>query len=113
MPQEPDDSQWWLDDQVWLDLFATTFHEDAAKAELAARLFHRLLAQIESGPMGVTRAAICIENALRLTFPFTETYHVCRILFQISLGDSLPTDLDAMERLIEAMKRTKAVLAGC
>jgi hypothetical protein len=49
MPQEPDDSQWWLDDKIWLDLFEPLFLEDAGKADCAAKLFHRLLAEIERG----------------------------------------------------------------
>lgn len=110
MPQELDDSQWWLDDQVWLDLFNPTFHEDSSKADRAARLFHHLLAEIESGPTGATRVAWCLENALRLTFPFTDTYHACRILFEVSLGETFPPNLDTLELLTEAMKRTRAGL---
>lgn len=36
MPEELDDSQWWLDDNVWLDLFNPTFHEDSSKADRTA-----------------------------------------------------------------------------
>jgi len=110
MPQQLDDSQWWLDDKVWLDLFNQTFHEDSSKAYRAAKLWHRLLAEIESGKEGTTRAAICLENALRLTFPFTDTYRACEIFFQVSLGESFPPNLDSIELLTEAMKRTKAAL---
>ena len=110
MSQRLDDSEWWLDDQVWLDLFNPTFHEDSSKADRAAKLWHQLLAEIESGPQGATRVAWCLENALRLTFPFTETYHACRILFDVSLGESFPPNLDTMELLTEAMKRTRAAL---
>ena len=110
MPQELDDSQWWLDDNVWLDLFNPTFHEDPSKADRAAKLFHHLLAEIESGAEGATRVAWCLENALRLTLPFTDTYRACRILFEVSLGKNFPSDLDSMDLLAEAMKRTKAAL---
>lgn len=110
MPQELDDSQWWLDDQVWLDLFNPTFHEDPGKADRAAKLFHRLLAEIESGPTGATRVAWCLENALRLTFPFTDTYRACRVFFEVSLGETFPPNLDSTALLTEAMKRTKTAL---
>lgn len=110
MPQELDDSQWWLDDMVWLDLFNPAFHENSSKADRAAKLWHRLLAEIESGEEGATRVAWCLENALRLTFPFTDTYRACEILFQVSLGENFPPNLDSIELLTEAMKRTKAVL---
>ena len=103
-------SQWWLDDNVWLEVLRPLFHEDSSQADRAARLFHHLLAEIESGEEGVTHAAICIENALRLTFPFTETYRACEIFFQVSLGKDFPPDLDSMALLTEAMKRTRTAL---
>jgi len=110
MPEELDDSQWWLDDNVWLDLFNPAFHEDPSKADRAAKLWHRLLAEIESGPQGATRAAWCLENALRLTFPFTDTFRACRVLFEVSLGKSFPPNLDTMALLTEAMKQTRTAL---
>jgi hypothetical protein len=110
MPEELDDSQWWLDDNVWLDLFNPAFHEDSSKADRAAKLWHRLLAEIESGPQGATRVAWCLENALRLTFPFTDTFRACRVLFEVSLGESFPPNLDTMALLTEAMKRTRTAL---
>jgi hypothetical protein len=75
--------------------------------------WHQLLAELESGPQGATRVAWCLENALRLTFPFTDTYHACRILFEVSLGKSFPPNLDTMELLTEVMKRTRAALQRC
>jgi len=108
VPQEPDESQWWLDDDLWLDLFTPLFWEYPELADHAAKLSHRLLDKIEDGPEGVTQAAICIENALRLTFPFTNTYHACRILFEVSLGENFPPDLDTTALLTEALRRTKA-----
>ena len=111
MPQELDDSQWWLDDRVWLDLFEPLFNENPELADRAAKLWHRLLAKLEDGSArNTTDAMICIENALRLTFPFTNTYHACRILFEVSLGERFPPNLDTMALLTEAMKRTRAAL---
>lgn len=110
MPKRLDDSDWWLDDRIWLDLFEPLFDENPELADRAAKLWHRLLAELEDGAKGVAHAMICIENALMLTFPFTETYHACRILFEVSLGESFPSNLDTMELLTEAMKRTRAVL---
>ena len=56
----------WPDDKAWLDLLAPLFKEDARKAESAAKLWHRLLIEIESGEEGATRVAWCLEDALRL-----------------------------------------------
>lgn len=111
MPQELDDSQWWLDDKVWLDLFKPLFFAaDTKQADHAAKLFHDLLAEIEQGPKGITTAAICIENALRLIFPFTKMGRACMILFQVSLGKDFPAKTDSLAVLSEAIKRTKAAL---
>lgn len=109
MPGERTEPKW-LDDQVWLDLLEPMLLEDSALADRAAKLWHYLLAEIESGPQGVTRAAQCIENALRLTFPFTKTYKACMILFQVSLGDDFPAKDDSLAVLSEAIVRVKTAL---
>lgn len=109
VPNEP--KEWkWLSDQVWLDLLEPTLVEDSALADRAAKLWHYLLVEIESGPDGVTNAAVCLENALRLTFPFTTTYQACMILFQESLGDDFPAQDDSLDVLSEAIARTRAAL---
>lgn len=95
MPKRLSDSEWWLKDEVWLDLFNPTFHEDSSKADRAAKLWHQLLGELETGPRGATRVAWCLENALRLTFPFTDTCHTSRFLFNLSLGESFPPNLPA------------------
>jgi len=106
MPDEI--KEWkWLSDQVWLDLLEPMLLEDSALADRAAKLWHHLLVQIESGPEGVTNAAVCLENALRLTFPFTTTYQTCMILFQESLGDDFPTKDNSLEVLSEAIVRVR------
>jgi hypothetical protein len=110
MTQEPDESQWWLDDQVWLDLFSWLFSEDSSKADIAAKLWHRLLMEIESGEEGVIRVQSCLENALRLTFPYTETYHLCRRLYQSSLSADSPPNGEPIALLTEAIKRTTDTL---
>ena len=76
-----------FDDAIWLQLFVAAFMEDPRLAEKAARLWQSLLSQIEAGPQGLTQARQCLEQAIRLTFPFTETFKACRDLFEASLGD--------------------------
>ena len=100
----------WLGDKVWLDLLEPMLLEDSALADRAAKLWHYLLVEIESGPEGVTNAAVCLENALRLTFPFTTTYQACMILFQESLGDEFPHRNDSLDVLSEAIVRVKSAL---
>lgn len=109
MPDETEEWEW-LGDKVWLDLLEPILFEDSALADRAAKLWHYLLLEIESGQEGVTRAAVCLENALRLTFPFTTTYQACMILFQESLGDDFPAKNDSLELLSEAIVRVRAAL---
>ena len=80
-------------DNIWLELFEAAFQEDGALAERAARLWHYLLCQIESGPEGITCARQSLENAIRIAFPFTETFRSCRNLFEASLSETFkPSD---------------------
>ena len=58
----------------------------------------------------MTRAAVCLENALRLTFPFTTSYQACMILFQESLSDDFPSQDDSLAVVSEAIVRVKAAL---
>ena len=108
LPVPDEKKEWtWLGDQVWLDLLEPMLSDDPALADRAAKLWHHLLVQIERGPEGITNAAVCLENALRLTFPFTSTYQGCMILFQESLGDDFPPKDDSLEVLSEAIVRTR------
>lgn len=104
---KPDSS---FDETVWLGLFEPLFAEDGSLADRAAKLFDGLLTELENGPKGVTRAAICIEDALRLIFPFTSLGRACMIMFLVSLGKDFPAQRDTLDVLSEAMKRTKAAL---
>jgi len=110
MPHKRDDSQR-FNDSVWLDLFEPLHYEgDTEVADRAAKLLDHLLLEIEDGPMGVTNAAISIENALRLIFPFTAMGRACMILFLVSLGKDFPAKSDSFAVLSEAMKQTRAAL---
>jgi hypothetical protein len=106
MPQELHETEWWLDDRLWLDLLEWLFWEDASKADIAAKLWHRLIGELSSGPDGVMHVRSSLENALRLTFPFTETYHACKILYQMSLSEEFAPTEEPMALLTEAMKRS-------
>ena len=74
-------------DTVWLELVEAAFLEDSGLAERAARFLQYLLAQIESGPEGITNARHYLEHAISLSFPFTLTYKSCRDSFESSLRE--------------------------
>lgn len=99
------------DDTIWLDLFEPLFFGcDTGVADKTAKLFDYLLVELDSGPEGVTNVGVCIENALRLIFPFTAMGRACMVLFQVSLGKDFPAQPDTLAALSEAMKRTRAAL---
>ena len=101
------DTEAWLDDEVWLELLEPMLMEDAALALRAAKLWHYLLSEIESGPLGITHARQCLENAIRLTFSFTEAHKACRTLFELSLADDFKEDNDPVTILTNAIDRAK------
>jgi hypothetical protein len=80
--KQPEDPQWYDDDELWLDLLRPL---DDSQAENAARLFHRLAEELETGTDGAYRVRCCLENARRLAFPFTKFARDCEVLFQESL----------------------------
>lgn len=109
--EEKAKTDWWLDDRVWIDLFAPLFAKDGSLADRAAKLFDYLLLELENGgSKGATHAAICIENALDRIFPYTSLGRTCKILFLVSLGKDFPAKRDSLAVLSEAMKRTRAAL---
>jgi len=112
MPDLEDKSktELWKDERVWLELFQPLFARDGDLADRAAKLFDYLSLEIDSGPKGVTHVGICLENALRLIFPYTSVGRTCMILFQVSLGKDFPTQPDTLDTLTEAMKRTRTAL---
>jgi hypothetical protein len=96
MPRKPvkqkaDDSHWYIEDDLWLDLLRPLIADDDAQAERAARLFHRLAKELkENGPDGAYRVRCCLENARRVVFPFTRFAHDCEMLFRESSTSPIP-----------------------
>jgi hypothetical protein len=96
-----------LDESIWLDIFEFAFQEDSGVAERAAWLWHYLLTEIESGPEGITHVRQCLENALRVTFPFAETCRACRNLFDMSLVEGFNPKNSPLAILNSAIERAK------
>ena len=77
------------DDAAWRDIFEPIFLEDAQLAEKMARLWQLLISEIERGEEGATHARHCLERAVRLAFPYTKAFRVCRDQFEASLIEGL------------------------
>lgn len=105
-----DDSQRY-DNKAWSDLFKHLFYEsDSSTADHTAKLLNYMLLELDKGPKGIDNAASCIEDALRLLFPFTSVGRTCWILFLVSLDPDFPAKPDSSAVLSEAMKLAKAAL---
>jgi hypothetical protein len=105
MPQEPDDSQWYDDDEMWLRLLRSL---DDSQVEHSARLFHRLAKELGTGTDGAYKVRCCLENARRLAFPFTKFARGCELLFQECLEDDFEPDADSLTILEQALQRKRA-----
>jgi hypothetical protein len=82
--QKSDDDQWYLDDNLWLDLLTPLIDEDDSQAERAARLLHKLIQEIQK-PDGAFHVQCCLENGRRVIFPYTRFANDCKRLFIESL----------------------------
>src|SRR5215475_2659176 len=71
-----------LDDRVWTELLEPMLIGEPAQADRLARMWSYLLSEMEDGPDGVFRARQSIENALRVTFPFTKSYSIWRARYE-------------------------------
>ena len=77
-----------LDDRMWLELFENCYMEDAELAEKAAKLWHRLLSQIESGSEGTREVRDFLQRSIRFAFEHTARFRECRDEFESSLDES-------------------------
>ena len=77
------------DDATWLEIFEPIFLEDAQLAEKMAGLWQLLISEIERGEEGATHARHCLERAIRLAFPYTKAFRICRDQFEASLVEVL------------------------
>src|SRR6185295_20026480 len=82
--------------------------EDASLADMAGRLWYYLIEEIKSGPEGATRARQSLEDALRLTFQFTEAHKACRSLFEMSVAGQFSPENDPLRALGAAIERRKS-----
>ena len=79
----------WLDDRVWAKLLEPMLIGEPEQADDLARMWGYLLSELEDGPEGVHRARQCLENALRVTFHFSESNKRCRARYETAMTGSV------------------------
>jgi hypothetical protein len=108
MPQEPDDSQWYYDDELWLVLLRAL---DDSQIEHIVRLLHKLITEIQK-PDGAFHVQCCLENGRRVAFPYTKFANDCKVLFIESLDGGFEPETDSLTILeltiLDHAKRKRA-----
>jgi len=66
----------WANEDEWLDTFREYLCGHPELAEHVARIWFALLEHHDQGPEGVRNARFIINQALRLTYPFTRSYRL-------------------------------------
>lgn len=103
----------WPNDEDWLDIFEPAFGDDPDRAEVAGLVWNRLLDFVKQGNTGSDRALEILDDALRLTYPFTASF---RLAYQhwrlwLSSGEILPDD-EPETLLSQSIERAKAAIAA-
>jgi hypothetical protein len=102
----------WPTDENWLEILEPALIKDPDRAEMAALLWRRLLEFVQEGKQGLRHASASLNDALRLTYPFTRSY---RLAYQhwrlwLSSGDLPPAD-EPEQLLRDSIERVHAAIA--
>jgi len=108
----PDQDEW-PDDEAWLTLLSPALKEDPGSAETAAHIFNHLIELIESGPKGIQAAAAALEDAIRLSYGFTEASRLAFEHFRLHIATGRFHPDDEPEPLLSgAIERCRKTLTA-
>jgi hypothetical protein len=101
----------WPDEDEWLDTFREYLCGHPELAKQVARIWFALIEHLGQGPEGVRDARFILNQALRLTYPFTRSYRLAYRHYLLSLtGYVKPAD--EPEHLLKAsINRARASIA--
>ena len=101
----------WPDEDEWLDFFREHLCGHPELAEHVARIWFALLEHHGQGPEGVRNARFILNQALRLTYPFTRSYRLAYRHYLLSLSGFVKPE-DEPEQLLKAsINRARASMA--
>jgi hypothetical protein len=99
----------WLDDETWLNLLEPALRNDPNTAETAAHIWNRLIEMIRSGSKGRRTAIAALEDAIRLSYGFTEASKLALEHYRLYIGSGeFPTADEPESLLEEAIRRFRA-----
>jgi hypothetical protein len=101
----------WPDEDEWLDTFREYLCGHPELAEHVARIWFALIEHLGQGAEGVRNARFILNQALRLTYPFTRSYRLAYRHYLLSLSGFVKP-ADEPEHLLKAsIARAKASIA--
>lgn len=104
---EPD----WPTEEEWLDIFEPAFGPDPDRAEIAALVWNRLLNFIREGKRGNERAMEILDDALRLTYPFTASFQLAYQHWRLWLSSGeIPPAEEPETLLAHSIERARAAI---
>ena len=92
----------WPDDEAWLTILAPALKDDPGSAETAAHIFNHLIELIGSGPEGLKAAVSSLENAIRLSYGFTDASRLAFEHFRLHIASGRFHPDDEPEPLLSA-----------
>ena len=108
----------WPDHVTWLNLYEAAFTDDPELAETISRVWYDLLESLADGPEGVNpeginKARSILKEALKLAYPFTQSYRLAFKHIRLSLSGQVDGADEPRQLLKASIKRARAqVLAS-
>jgi hypothetical protein len=91
----------WPDEEEWLDFFREHLCGHPELAEQVARIWFALIEHLGQGAEWVRNARFILNQALRLTYPFTRSYRLAYRHYLLSLTGYVKPE-DEPEQLLKA-----------
>jgi len=106
----------WPDEDEWLDTFREYLCGHPELAEHVARIWFALIEHLSvnsetGGPEGVRNARFILNQALRLTYPFTRSYRLAYRHYLLSLSGQVKPEDEPVHLLKASIARMRASIA--
>ncbi|HEY6331936.1 MAG TPA: hypothetical protein VI756_21590 [Blastocatellia bacterium] len=105
------DKRLWPDEDDWLDFFREYLCGHPELAEHVARIWFALLGHLGEGPEGFRNTRFILNQALKLTYPFTASYRLAYRHYRLSLSGQVRPEDEPKQLLRASINRAKASIA--
>ena len=101
----------WPDEDEWLDFFREHLCGHPELAEHVARIWFALIEHHDQGQEGVRNARFILNQAMRLTYPFTRSYRLAYRHYLLSLSGYVKPEDEPAHLLKASIARMRASIA--